>query len=246
MINWLFPTKCPVCGDVMLPRHAQIHIECKQRLPYIDEPICKHCGRPVADETQEYCEFCATHPANDAKEGWDIGRSIYLYQEDAVTLIHRLKQEGTRETVSFLAGQMIERQGNFLRHLNPDCFVPVPLYSAKKRQRGFNQAELLAGELAKEWKKCNPTQEIPMRTLLCKDVPTADQKSLSAAERARNLSHVFSLRKMTKDELPDTVLLIDDVVTTQSTIRACASVLKKGGVRRVGFLCVCLNAQEHC
>lgn len=129
---------------------------------------------------------------------------------------------------------------SYLLHLHPDCIVPVPLHPFKKRQRGFNQAELLAEAVSEAF----PTYELPVRSLLKKTIRTAEQKTLSGAERKRNLAHAFRLEEACMDQLPSVVLLIDDVFTTGSTLAACAAVLKKQGVKQVGFLCACLSEGE--
>ena len=241
MIEWLFPVKCPVCSKVVLPREALIHQECKERLAVIKEPLCKRCGRPLFEETSDYCENCKSdREIRNPQKTWDSGRCAFSYQGEAALAVRNIKQYGTRETIAFFARQMTELHAAYLLHLNPDCIVPVPLHPFKKRQRGFNQAELLAEAVSEVFPQHHP----PVLPLLKKTAKTAEQKLLSGAERKRNLAHAFCLEEAYLKQLPQVVLLIDDVFTTGSTLEACASVLKAHGVKQVAFLCACLSGGE--
>lgn len=237
----MFPAKCPVCSGVLLPREALVHKECKKNLAIIEEPLCKRCGRPLSEDTAEYCESCRKDRENRKKsELWDSGRCAFSYQGEMASAVLRMKQYGTKETVAFFAHWMVGLHMSYLLHLHPDCIVPVPLHPFKKRQRGFNQAELLAEAVSEAFL----AYELPVRPLLKKTIRTAEQKTLSGAERKRNLAHAFQLEEACMDRLPSVVLLIDDVFTTGSTLAACAAVLKKQGAEQVGFLCACLSEGE--
>lgn len=113
--------------------------------------------------------------------------------------------------------------------MGTEVVVPVPLHPKKKRQRGFNQAELIARELARikgvSFAK-DALEKIRM---------TPAQTSLVAEERKRNVRGVFRLHKKGKIE-GKAVLLVDDVYTTGSTIRECSLVLRKGGAKEVRAL----------
>ncbi len=215
-----------------------VHKECEKNLAVIEEPFCKRCGKPLLEETEEYCESCRED--RKKSELWDSGRCAFSYQGEIASAVLRMKQYGTKETIAFFAHQMVGLHMSYLLHLHPDCIVPVPLHPFKKRQRGFNQAELLAEAVSEAF----PVYELPVRSLLKKTIRTAEQKTLSGAERKRNLAHAFRLEEACMDQLPSVVLLIDDVFTTGSTLAACAAVLKKQGVKQVGFLCACLSEGE--
>lgn len=239
--EWLFPVKCPVCSGILLPREALVHKECEERFSAIREPLCKRCGRPLSEETAEYCERCRKDKENRKdSELWDSGRCAFSYQGEVASAVLKIKQYGTKETIAFFARRMVEFHMGYLLHLHPDCIVPVPLHPFKKRQRGFNQAELLAEAVSEEFM----AYHLPVQPLLKKTVRTAEQKTLSGAERKRNLAHAFQFEEVCTKQLPSAVLLVDDVFTTGSTLAACAAVLKKQGVRQVGFLCACLSEGE--
>lgn len=233
MITWLFPERCAVCKAPVLPRGALVHSDCGGRLKPIREPYCKGCGRPVREEIQEYCKVCKKTPPL-----WEAGRCLFPYQGEMGETLRLVKREGTKEFVRFFGEQLAEECQLFLKQIRPDCIVPVPLHRTKLRSRGFNQAELLARELGSR-------TGIPVCNLLIKRKKTKDQKLLTGAERRRNLRHAFAVSvAFEKEESPQTVLLLDDVLTTGSTLRACTETLRQHGVRHVYVICVCVGNAE--
>lgn len=231
MIEWMYPVKCPVCGKPVVPKGELIHEDCRIKLDYIEEPLCKKCGVPLEEE-EEYCPVCSRR-----ERGWDLGRSVFLYHGVAGRVLRKVKDEGTKEYVRFFAEQMNKSCGDFIRQVAPDCMVPVPLHPSKLRRRGFNQAELLAVALGKE-------TGIPVRLLIKKTKKTKDQKRLNREQRSSNVRGAFEADTgaMGK-QIPQSILLVDDVYTTGSTLTACAKVLKAYGVERVAFLSICAGEQ---
>ncbi len=219
----------------VLPKGVMLHTECRKMLDEIKQPFCMKCGVPLAAEEEEYCEECM----RKADRGWEAGRSIFPYHGSVENALRLVKKEGTREFVSFFAKQMYINQKNFIRWAAPDCIVPVPLHRSRLRSRGFNQAELLAYELGKE-------VGLPVRLLLKKVHKTKDQKNLNRAQRQTNVTDAFLTDEdAIGEQLPASVLLLDDVCTTRSTLTACAQTLKARGVERVTFLTVCAAMQSE-
>lgn len=228
MIEWLYPEKCPVCFKIAMPKGSILHPECKQKLEFLKEPICRKCGRSL-EYDEEYCLECA----EGTDRGWKEGRSIFPYHGVVEQALWQVKREGTEEFVRFFGIQMYKKQRNFIGRMRPECIVPVPLHPSKRRSRGFNQAELLAAALGQE-------AGLPVRLLLKKTRKTREQKSLGRIERRKNLRNAFAvdLDEM-GEKIPESVLLVDDVSTTGSTLTACAFALREHGVKQVGFLTVC-------
>jgi ComF family protein len=112
-----------------------------------------------------------------------------------------------------------------LRGRQFDLIVPVPLHPARQRERGFNQASLLAELLARQ-------SSIPLKPLLERIRYTNTQTALDRSERMENLHNAFRLRKNV-DVRGLRVLLVDDVLTTGSTMNECARVLKRAGALSV-------------
>ncbi len=230
MLTWLYPERCPVCLKIVTPKGAMLHPECKCRLDVIKEPVCYKCGMPLSSEEEEYCMECASV----SDRGWDSGRSLFPYQGSVGAALSLVKKDGRTEFVRFFAKQMKESQMAFLRRVAPECIVPVPMHPSKQRIRGFNQAELLAEALGKEI-------NVPVRLLLIKQKKTRDQKSLSRSQRKKNVKDAFAVDETELGaHIPESVLLLDDVTTTGSTLTACAKALKAIGVAKISFLSVCV------
>lgn len=233
MISWVYPERCPVCLKIVTPKGAMLHTECKRKLDTITEPVCFKCGMPLSSEEEEYCAECLCN----ADRGWDMGRSLFPYHGVMGNALRIVKKDGRTEFVRFFAKQMKEKHGIFICREKPDCIVPVPLHPSKYRCRGFNQAELLAEALGEEI-------NLPVRLLLKKQKKTKDQKSLNKNQRKKNVKDAFVVDKKEIDyNIPKSVLLLDDVSTTGSTLTACARVLKENGVMKVTFLSVCVAEQ---
>ena len=233
MIHWLYPERCPVCLQIVTPKGAELHPECISKVIKIKQPVCYKCGMPLSEEEKEYCMVCAVQK----DRGWDRGRSVFPYHGALGNALRLVKKDGTAEFIAFFAKQMKESYLDFIRQVAPDCIVPVPLHPAKQRKRGFNQAELLAEALGREVK-------LPVRLLLNKKKKTKEQKSLSKHQRLKNVADAFAVNEKAMGKcVPETVLLLDDVSTTGSTLTACAGVLKANGVKKVAFITVCVAEQ---
>ncbi len=187
-------------------------------------PLCVRCGQSLEAWGENalgagLCPFCrVTPPAYEAARAW--GR-----MEGSIrSAIHRLKYRRDVSLADVLAAQMlavVEREG-----WQVDGVVPVPLGPARLRERGFNQAALLAFPLALGLRLPYWGQ------VLVRWRETRTQVGLSAAERRRNVAGAF---RVVREEpiMRKTVLLVDDVMTTGATLDAAARALKKGGAARV-------------
>ena len=105
-------------------------------------------------------------------------------------------------------------------------FVPVPLFSSKLKKRGYNQSEILAKELSKKFK-------IPFQNILERTRNTKTQVGLSNIDRKLNIKNAFSFNNQKSVISNQSIFLVDDVVTTGSTLKEAAKVLKRNGVKRV-------------
>ena len=234
MIRWIYPERCPVCLQIVMPKGAMLHPECEKKLDRIKHPVCMKCGVPLESEDEEYCEECCRQP----DRGFDEGRSVFPYHGSVWNALWMVKKEGTEEFVRFFARQMKQSQMAFIERMAPECIVPVPLHPSRQRSRGFNQAQLLAEALGQEL-------NLPVRLLLRKIKKTQDQKSLSRSQRKTNVKDAFRVDETALGEqIPQSVLLLDDVSTTGSTLTACARVLKAHGVMRVAYVSVCVAEQQ--
>ena len=125
-----------------------------------------------------------------------------------------------------------QRLGGFIRSCRAEALVPVPLHKSRFRKRGYNQAQVLAEELS-------ALTGIPVRTdLIERAEKTAPMKDLSAAERQNNLKKAF---KICRNDVKLSIIVIDDIYTTGSTIDAMSRELKKAGVERIYFVTLAIG-----
>jgi ComF family protein len=143
--------------------------------------------------------------------------------------IHELKFSGRRRAAARLAELLLETEAARLLVATSDVLVPVPLHPRRLRERGFNQAALVAQELGRRSdRSCCPDA-------LVRRLDTAPQAGLSAAARRRNVREAFAVRRKAS-VAGKTVTLVDDVVTTGATALACGRQLVAAGAREVRLL----------
>ncbi len=217
----LFPARCQGCNKQIDPCCSlQLCPDCAPQLVPVAPPLCLCCGTPFISGKNHLCGECLQDHFAFA-----CARSLFFYQEPVRTLLVQLKFRGSLarlDTLSVLAGQF------GAAHLcsEPDLIMPVPLHKQRLRHRGFNQSLLLA-------RACLPDWQQKIRTdLLLRHQPTVPQTSLSGRARRNNLKKAFSV--VTPDQVAGkSILLVDDIFTTGSTLHECARVLNQAGAARV-------------
>lgn len=224
----LFPRRCPVCQEVVEDAGEYACSICRTRLPYVREPACRKCGKPLLSEEREYCGDCSRK-----RHFYRQGKAPFIYNEIMRRSIAAFKYGGRREYAAFYAEEILRRCAGTMRFWKGEALVPIPLHPSRRRTRGFNQAELLAKELSRR-------TGIPADTkLLSRVKKTHAQKELNDQERLANLKHAFSVRK---GNIPyKNIILVDDIYTTGSTIDEAARVLLENGAQTVYFLCICVG-----
>jgi ComF family protein len=221
----------PVCaGCARLCRSDELFCpDCFIALDLIVEPYCPFCGIPFGAETtiSHLCGDCL-----GSLHLFDRARAAGFYQGLLREVIHRFKYGGKTFLVRPLA-RMLTGPGEELTRLHRiDAIIPVPLHYKRLRQRGFNQASLLARRLG-SFLKISVDYSSLRRSRW-----TDPQIGLSRNQRAENVRGAFSLKTPEKVEGKG-VLLVDDVLTTGETVNQCVKVLKKaGGAREVVVLTV--------
>lgn len=234
ILGFLYPRCCPVCGKIVMPKGNKICAGCKEHLIYIKEPRCKKCSKPIMNEEQEYCFDCS-----GKNFSYICGRALFEYNKEMKQSISEFKFHAKKEYVDFYVEEMLQHYKTWISDIEPDVILPVPLHKSKRRQRGFNQAELLAKGLGKVLK-------IPVITdFLIREKNTVPQKLLDNKERAKNLKHAFKVSdKYSKGNqmlYASKALLVDDIYTTGTTIDLCSKVLKENGISQVYFMTVCIG-----
>lgn len=221
-LDMIFPRRCPVCDDAVDMPGRLICAECEDVFKEINEPYCLKCGRPLRDDPLPECSECT-----GKKQGFKRGRAVFEYDEELKESIYRFKYGGRREYADHYASCMERSLGDWIRSLKPDALVPIPLHKSRLRERGYNQAALLAEGLGH--KLGIPVDE----GVLIRDSKTAVQKGLGASERQNNLKKAL---KIGSDVVKlKNIVLIDDIYTTGSTMNSAAFCLQDAGVENVYF-----------
>ena len=180
----LFPRRCPVCDDIVMPKGELCCPECRSLLSYVREPVCMKCGKEISDGTEEYCSDCRKH-----RRTFEYAISVFNYTDIASDSLSAIKYKNRREYLDFYAEEALRRRGERLLNIHADCMIPVPVHPARLRKRGFNQAALLAEKIGE---KLNiPVEE----NFLRRNRNTAPQKVLGPAERLKNLQQAFTTDK---------------------------------------------------
>lgn len=221
LLQLLFPLRCPVCDEIVRPAGEKICLECMSRLRLITPPWCMRCGRKLQEEG-EYCAECA-----GKERPYIRGRALYEYTSAAQS-IYRFKYAGRQEYAAYFGEQMAEYLGEFIKAVQPDGLVPVPLHKSRRRKRGYNQAELLARALGERF-------HLPVYDkLLVRVKNTRPLKELNASQRQNNLKKAFKVAQ--NDVKLKKLIIIDDIFTTGSTIEEAARMLRRAGVENIYFL----------
>lgn len=226
--SWLYPVRCPVCDELLGTGIQRMCGACRQRVHYLTAPFCCRCGKKLADEEAEYCGDCRRR-----QHLFTAGRALYQY-EDIASALYRFKYGGRREYALFFGRELAQQLGGYIRGLQPDGLVPVPMYAGKRRRRGYNQAQLLTEALGKEL-------GIPVYPdLVIRNRNTKPLKELNPEERVNNLKKAFNLRQ--NGVKLKTIILIDDIYTTGSTMDQISAVLLAGGCQKIYSIVLAIGA----
>jgi ComF family protein len=214
-VDILFPPRCVGCHRV----GVWLCAECLNQVSPVEPPICARCGDPIV--AGGLCARCQTTPLRI-----ECIRSAVYFEGVLRDAIHELKYQGRIELASPLGSLMA---AYWMEHPMPvDVVVPVPLHPARLRARGYNQAALLAREMAGQ-----VGLNVDER-LLIRQRATPPQVELNAQQRRENVRNAF--RWSGNGLAGQRVVLVDDVCTTGATLDACAVALCEGGAHSVRAL----------
>ena len=230
VLNLIYPENCILCtAPVARQQDCAVCDACWERALVLEivRPWCPSCGIPFQsfDPGPEHlCSDCSCDlpPFSGA-------RSFGYYRGELSRLVQGLKFDGRKNLTGLLAPLMAQAFVGSWDHRQIDLVVPVPLHPKRRRERGFNQAAILARSLAR-------LVGIPCcERALSRVSPTLPQVGLSDSERVRNVRGAFACLK---SELVagKKLLLIDDVMTTGATVRSASESLIKAGALRVSVL----------
>ena len=233
-LSLLFPRRCPVCGEIVMPKGQRICPPCVKKLDFVREPRCMKCGRSIDEEASRYCHSCETRERHFEKN-----LALLFYDDCMRRCMAAVKYHHKKEYLAPLGHLLALKFSEELHRFAADCLLPVPLHRSRRRIRGFNQAEELAREVAKEL-------GLPLYTdLLLRHKKTAAQKSLGPDARIRNLAEAFRADEtLLSARGVRRIILVDDIFTTGSTIEASARVLRAAGAEAVMSVCLCIVPED--
>lgn len=223
----VFPPSCVHCravveGEVGGTRPAFRHLcgRCAAQLDFVRPPHCITCGHPFYGvvEGERRCVKC-----EGLEPAFREGRTAVLFKGPARALVIELKYHRGLHVLEDMA-EIFRRAAHVMEHVRGGVLVPVPLHPRKARERGYNQAVLLAEALARA--AGEPTRVEP---LLERVVDTQTQTAFDRRTRMANLKNAFALTRGADLNPALHYLLVDDVFTTGSTLNSCARTLRRAG-----------------
>jgi ComF family protein len=231
-----FPTQCSLCqGELTSDARRRICRACWASLQPWNGPLCTCCGLPfpsprALDAAEARCGECRNH-----EPAFDEARSFGLYTGKLRQAVLRVKFSGDERLGRHL-GELLASTWDTLPHVgdyDSPLIVPVPLHPSRRRERGFNQSELLAAGLVQVLARRNAGRDPKLvKSCLCRKRATPPQTVLSVSARRENLRGAFEVAKP-EEVRGRVIVLVDDVMTTGATLSACARALKRAGAARV-------------
>lgn len=228
LLDLLYPRSCIGCGVSAPDTFRYICWNCWSDTCGIEAPFCTLCGDPIAG-TVEHDFIC--YSCSSETPSFDGARSAARYDGVVGDALRQLKYHKGFWMAPDMAKLLQNCMTAEFPELEVDLVVPVPLHHARRRDRGFNQSDVLARELGKLlFRKTDAGVVRRIR-------PTTTQTNLTAPQRLSNVRNAFESRRE-KRLAGKRVLLVDDVMTTGATVNACAKALKQGGAVSVHVLTV--------
>jgi len=232
LLDWLYPPNCIACRVLIplnrtQPRDMLLCEPCQTLFEPIKPPICNTCGIPT-ENIVENCVSCYGKGLH-----FTTNRGKFRYDELVRDLLLDLKFNQKKQIAHSLGKLWANHMEEF------DCeqntfLVPLPMHKKKRRERGFNQAEILTQHLSNRL-------NIPMENTLLRTVDTPPQSGLHPRQRIENVHGAFAVARGMNPQGKHYVI-IDDIYTTGASLNECAKVLKEAGA--VGVSCMTLAVVE--
>lgn len=228
LINSFLPPRCIKCG-VIIGDDDGLCSQCFNEVNFISAPYCQKCGHPFEEAPSGKKLLCGTC-LKKKKTPFRLSRSAVHYDDASKNLILSFKFMDRTDNAKTLA-RWLNLAGQDIWKEGVDLIMPIPLHYTRLVKRRYNQSGLLAAELTKLCK-------IPVDyTSVVRHKKTRPQVEFSGIERVKNVKGVFSIKHPEKIK-DQRIVLIDDVMTTGSTLKECALALKKAGAKSVDTLTV--------
>jgi ComF family protein len=224
LVEVFFPRSCLHCGDAVEYSDFQFLCRvCSRELFLSKPPICSTCGYPFFGMLAgpRVCPHCV-----ELDPLFEQGKTLFLAKGPARSIIHVLKYQSGFYVLEDVK-VMIAKVPHYKEYFDGAILIPVPLHPTKERERGFNQSLVIAKSLNEA------TEAKDLQNLLVRTMYTQTQTRLSRAARHQNVKNAFALAADAVVIPNQTYILVDDVITTGSTLNACAAVLREAGANQV-------------
>jgi competence protein ComFC len=223
VLDYVLPFKCLSCNEAVMSE-SSFCAQCWNELNFITKPFCKICGRSLAFSVLDPCCLrCLQKPPP-----YDLARAALKFDGYSKKLIHNLKYYDKTILAKAFAKIIYNKYKEEI--VNFDLIIPVPMHKIKRMFRFYNQAFILAKELAQI------AQKPVLSDILLKARWSKSQAQLSRKERESNLKNSFVIKNSAQIQ-DRNVILVDDVLTTGSTAKICTRELKKYAAK-VFILCI--------
>ena len=225
LVTLFFPKHCAVC-DCVISGEAGVCSSCEKKVRLLYGDTCMSCGKKVKDGVV-YCYDCKrkTHVFLQ-----NIATFVYA---DVRESLYRFKYGGRAEYAEYYAKMTYGLHAKKITSWNADAIIPIPLHKTRYRKRGYNQAEEFA-------KKLSELTGIPLKKNVLKRVKnTKPLKVLDVSQRQNNLKKAFLF--VQNDVKLNTIILVDDIYTTGTTLDAAAKVCMEGGVTAIHTITVAVG-----
>lgn len=221
--NVCFPSVCLHCNAQINEQELWLCGSCFDKLSFMPEQHCPRCGYPTEESE---CGNCIEN-----HYVFTQAKSVFLFDGPAKTLVHSLKYDGFTAIADWFANQMYMAVLKAMPMPELDYVTAIPLHRVKKRERGFNQSELIARALAAKLDKPYTNALLKRRS------NTMSQTLLNGVSRRKNMKDAFLPGR--KNPKGKSILIVDDVFTTGTTVNEAAIILNKQEAKTVYVLTVC-------
>jgi len=237
ILDWLYPPTCMGC-KVLLPlndkkqRTHLLCLSCAELLEPITETTCNRCGQPMATPTAKTCNQCRGKTLH-----FTTNYALFIYEgfiRDIILNIKFRNKKNHAKALGYIWADFLRGKNPFMENA---VLCPLPLHKKKQRERGFNQAEVLAAALGKGL-------NLPVEKALIRTVDTPPQAGLHPAARVENVADAFSVTSG-YTVAGKHIIIVDDIYTTGASINECARVLQENGAAQVMCLTLVITLRKE-
>ena len=225
ILKVIFPPKCVLC-DKIIEDEDSLCSDCWKKIKFIKEPFCNKCSTPFEFEVSDD-DICLSCMKN--KPLYIKSRSAVVYDSEVSKIIFKFKFYDKLHLKRFMGKCMCRASSDIIDNI--DILIPIPLHKKRLIYRKYNQSLLLANEIAKN------SGKIVIHDFLYKIKYTVPQASLKQSERQTNLKNKFAINPKYLNDIEKYknlgFAIVDDVITTGSTVNECIKILNKAGINKV-------------